>query len=324
MPMDQFLAEYYGTANAPAVEDYEKQASVELFLKLASEEGIDLNTLSDNQVEALYSNWVKNASEEKDDEKEEKVEAAKKEHEEKKAHAEKIAEADFLGRVMAHSYVQEMRKIAGVTDSVRSGAANAAKSVGRAKELLTGSRLKAREWMHGPLPEHVQHAYDAEHAAVRGARRTAAEVLGGAALAGGGYAGGAHAANKRHDKEHAVEKMSSVADKARGAWEHVKSHPKSYGGGLAGAALLASGGYALKKHHDKKKALDSVAGEHAVEKASAAGWNVDEAIDRVSAILTLGAPDEDSKVAAADTFEQAVDIRANELLEMAGYPIDWS
>ena len=127
MSMDKFLAEYYGTnktASAPE-EDLEKQASVDLFLKLASEQGIDLKSMPDAQVQQLYSNWSeKRAEAEKaaaaapapeakvaEDEKEKLKEKAKEEHEEKKAAAEKVAEADFCGRVMAHSFVQELRNI---------------------------------------------------------------------------------------------------------------------------------------------------------------------------------------------------------------------
>jgi hypothetical protein len=129
MPMDQFLAEYYGTKTASAdQENLEKEASVDLFLKLAGEEGIDLQTLPDAQVQELYARWKTAAEQEPEpgqtaahekkesaekEEREHVVEKAKEEHEEKKAYAEKVAEADFLGRVMAHSYVQEMRKIAG-------------------------------------------------------------------------------------------------------------------------------------------------------------------------------------------------------------------
>ena len=59
--MDSFLAEFYGTnktASAPAEEDLEKAASVELFMKLASDQKIDLASMPDEQVNALYTSWV--------------------------------------------------------------------------------------------------------------------------------------------------------------------------------------------------------------------------------------------------------------------------
>lgn len=133
--MDQFLAEFYGTnktasAPAPSTEDVEKQATVELFLKAAADQNIDLRSMEDGAVEKLYSNFSQNlaaektaaaqpaapaaktASEEEKKKEHEKVEEAKKEHEEKHAMAKKAAEADAMGRIMAHSYVQELRKIA--------------------------------------------------------------------------------------------------------------------------------------------------------------------------------------------------------------------
>lgn len=127
--MDSFLAEFYGTnktASAAAEEDLEKAASVELFMKLASDQKIDLAHMPDAQVNALYNSWVqktaaatapantqtKTASEEHEESEKKKREEAEKEHEEKKAASEKLAEADFLGRVMAHAYTNELRKIA--------------------------------------------------------------------------------------------------------------------------------------------------------------------------------------------------------------------
>ena len=124
--MDAFLAQMYGNDKTAAVqEDTAKEASVDLFMKLAADQNIDLGKMSDEQVSALYNNWVKAASEEEHEEHEKeekkehlehKVEEAKKEHEEKKAAAEKLAEADTLGRVMAHSFVAELRKVAAASE----------------------------------------------------------------------------------------------------------------------------------------------------------------------------------------------------------------
>ena len=67
-------------------------------------------------------------------------------------------------------------------------------------------------------------------------------------------------------------------------------------------------------------AIDQLAAEMACEKAASAGYDADEAAQRVIAVLTLGAPDS-MKVASAATLEAAVDVRALELLELAGYPV---
>jgi hypothetical protein len=71
-----------------------------------------------------------------------------------------------------------------------------------------------------------------------------------------------------------------------------------------------------------ESAIDSLAAKMAVEKAASGGWNAEEAAQRITAVLTLG-PGESEKIAHASDVNGAVDIRSSELLEMAGYPIDW-
>lgn len=94
--MDPKLAELYGT-NQP-MEDVEKLAAAELAENLAGEGGIDFSNLDPEEVEALAREVLEAQSGE---------EGAPVGDEQ-----EKVAEADYLGRVMAHSYNQEMRKIA--------------------------------------------------------------------------------------------------------------------------------------------------------------------------------------------------------------------
>lgn len=121
MSMNEFLAQYYGNT-APEAEyektasEEEQEAQIELFAKLAHDNGIDLEKLSEEQVQELFEATFKEASETEEPVEtnplEDTVKAAEEEFAVKKASQEKIAEADFLGRVMAHSYVNEMRKIA--------------------------------------------------------------------------------------------------------------------------------------------------------------------------------------------------------------------
>ena len=76
----------------------------------------------------------------------------------------------------------------------------------------------------------------------------------------------------------------------------------------------------------KKKessALDTLALADAAEKAAAAGFDSDEVVERLYAVLTLGAP-ESEKIASVQDLESAVGIRGLELLELAGYPITWN
>src|SRR5271170_2163889 len=113
MSMDAFLNEFFGTlkeASAqPSAEDLEKQAQAELFTKLAEKNNIDVTKLSDAQVDWL---WQQTFSKQAAEEHKEHLEEAKKEHEEKKAQAKILEEGTFLGKVAAHAYVSELKKIA--------------------------------------------------------------------------------------------------------------------------------------------------------------------------------------------------------------------
>lgn len=287
MGMDAFLAEYYGTdttKTAAAVEDYEKQASVELFCKLASEQGIDLNALENAQVEALFSNWVKAAAEEEPkDEKKEVEEKAKEEHEEKKAYAEKVAEADFLGRVMAHSYVQEMRKIAASGDDEKTAKWEPIEQARKA--------LKA----HGSMGK-FQKTLD---------------------IARQGGASGDSVARL----ERGIDITKGLRNRAAG------SAAKQLAPVAGGAALAAGGAYAAKKHHDKQKessAIDQLAFERAQGIAQESGFDPAEAADKIAAAFTLNLVEESTKIASIADTNVAVEVRALELLERVGYPVEWT
>lgn len=140
--MNQLLAAHYGTngvktaaaaaAGAPTAEDLEKDAQMDLFCKMAAANNIDIGKLTDAQIEALYNETFNKQAgelppqfaahvkgkdgkdgEHKEEHHEESAEdKAKKEHEEKKAMAEKLAEADYIGRAIAHACVQEWDLIA--------------------------------------------------------------------------------------------------------------------------------------------------------------------------------------------------------------------
>lgn len=268
MAMDKFLAEYYGTLDttktaAAAAEDLEKQASVDVFLKLAAAENIDLTKMPEADVQKLYDNWVKAASaptpaapaagatktaeeEKKEHEEKKKLEEAKKEHEEKKAQSEKVAEADFLGRVMAHAYVQELRNI------------EKAASAPAAAPAAGAPRVKTAE-------------------------------------------------EEKKEKEEKEKK------------EHEGKHepPK---GGEDGKHHMPP---AFMEHLKHGSALDKVAAERAYSLAAAANLDPVEAFNKVAGVINLGLAKETSEKVASAPFEQAIGIRALELLEKAGYPVAW-
>lgn len=130
MPMDPQLAAIYGTNQDG--EDTEKLAAAELAEKLAADGETDPAEFSDEQIQELAAaalaeaegDEVKEPEEDEEEEQsaqgdeEDEDAVAVKEPDEKQASAElekeakaKLAEADYLGRVMAHAYVQELRSI---------------------------------------------------------------------------------------------------------------------------------------------------------------------------------------------------------------------
>lgn len=138
--MKDQLSEIFGTntkeasaAPAPTAEDLAKEAQVNFFAELCAEKQIDVSQLDNAQVNELFKVAMEmkaakdneNSPEEKakkDKAKEEAKEkeasaavlsAAEQEYQEKRAAAVKVAEADAMGRIMAHAYIDELKKLAG-------------------------------------------------------------------------------------------------------------------------------------------------------------------------------------------------------------------
>jgi len=317
--MNEWLAQYFGTA--PVSEETTKQAHAELFVKLAMENGIDLNAMSEAEVAELYESTMGKMAEEgasEEDENKKKVEEAKKEHEEKKAAAQefeaKFAEAQFMGQTMAHAFTAELEAIeqsktagtwAGTWDKVKGG-------VRRYGELMRGGKYnremadEAKKTMATPgFKTMVNKEMIARGKSLKGTGALDVKGL-----------------RKAVEGETREGKYLSHVRKEKG-----KALAARVGTGV-GAAALAGGGAAAVHHATKDRdkessALDELAAEAAVEKVASAGWNVDEAVDRISAILTLGVDDENSKVAYAQDLSDAIEVRALELAEAAGYPVNW-
>lgn len=217
MSMNPYLAAMYDTHGyGQAVqEEQTKIAHLELFAKTAAAEGIDLSLLSPEQQTSLFNQFISKLAEddkkappfekkeEKAEEHEKKETSAeeKKEEEKKEAAAreelarvndwqQKVAEADFLGRTMAHSFwneTQEIQKAAGATESIgkslsRLGSAAADEASKHKGKLLAGA--------------------------------------GGAAMAAGGTAGYLHGKHLKEKKEE--KKKESSAFDALAAEQAVK------------------------------------------------------------------------------------------------------
>lgn len=126
--MDEFLNELYGTSETISGEDVEKQAAAEFLVKLAEQEGVNLDDLSDEEVGSLLSEIEGEMG------KEAEAESTVDDQEAQ----EKLAEADFLGRAMAHAYVNELAEIE--KEAGRAGAAYQA-----AKGAVTGALGKIKK-----------------------------------------------------------------------------------------------------------------------------------------------------------------------------------
>ena len=109
--MDPKLAEIYGT-NQTTDADIEKLAAAELATQLAGDEQIaDTEGMTEEDLEAIAQEVLAPAETETQVEEPREPTEQEKTSAEKEAQ-EKVAEADYLGRTMAHAYVQELNKIA--------------------------------------------------------------------------------------------------------------------------------------------------------------------------------------------------------------------
>jgi hypothetical protein len=121
--MDPTLAELYGT-NQPDETDLEKLAQAELAQELADEGGVDLDNLDGDALEQLAQEVLAEGEQEGDEE------------------AEKTAAleyGDFMGRVMAHAFTNELRGI-DKEAKAKELAAGAKAGVKRVGELLAGGK----------------------------------------------------------------------------------------------------------------------------------------------------------------------------------------
>ena len=287
--MDPTLAEIYGT-NQPSEADIEKLAAAELAEELSENEEANIDGMSDDDVEALAAQVL---AAESDEEEQEEGETDEVDQES----MEKISEADYLGRVMAHSYVNELRSIektAMTQEELSKMTPEKLKKMqkGRIKSVSKAHRMALREKKIRDIPGKIE-AFG----------RKATEPIGRAAktLAGSEEVG---LLRKR---------LGQVGGAIRRGAGHVGAHLSKHQGkyGLGGAALALGGGaYAAKKYMDKKSsALDTLAERRAIEILEANGIDPE----------TLQPAQEWEKVSSADVLNSAVDSRAWEILGQFGF-----
>jgi hypothetical protein len=155
------LAAMYGTPGGPAQEDQEKVAQAELFIKLAHEVGLDLSQYSDEQLSQWWEQTfpkeagadaapAADASAAAPATSEEKLAAAQAEFAAAQEFKEKVAEMDYLGRLMAHAYINELTKIGEAMDKTAAMPPQLAAALGKGgngekKEEGNGAKEEKKE-----------------------------------------------------------------------------------------------------------------------------------------------------------------------------------
>jgi hypothetical protein len=218
--MNEYLAELYGTGELVKeaseevelteenVEEYLEKSAAEAFVEAATEDDIDLNKLAEDEVAELYvpfhDEFMKQAAEELGLEYEEAPDEGE----------EKLAEADFLGRAMAHAYVNELSEIekeAGPRwEKTKAAPGKAVRWVGRTgakagKAIGRGAKAGAKGVGRGAK------AYGQAMKGARGRKWQAAAIGGTAAAAGGAGAGGYFGYKKKKASDEYAEAVEERA-----------------------------------------------------------------------------------------------------------------
>lgn len=316
MPMDPHLAAIYNTNEDET--DVEKLAAAQLAEELADDGEIDPNELSDEDAEALAKKVLESeesaeeeaeeaeepetASAEEEEaeeteEEQEKVSAAEEEEPEEQEEPqadteaeaqEKLAEADYLGRVMAHAYTQELRKIAAAQATEEQEEETQEKTAGKVSNFLKGVGGGAK----------------------KGAKRYGELMAGGEKRVGGGKRAG--------------NKLRSFGKHAKGTKDRSEAMKSlAARGGTAAAAGGAAGGAAALHKHKKKaaaaqaSAVDILAERRAIEILKENGIELEQPTAEEPEVK------EQTKTSASEKEMQlladAVEKRAIEMLDQAGY-----
>jgi hypothetical protein len=221
--MDPKLAEVYKTNQADET-DVEALATAALAEKLASADEVDVSGLSDDEAEALAAQILEGEAPAEEPQAEGDEPAAEGEEktagEELTPEQEKIAEADYLGRVMAHAYVAERREIekeASKMDAVREGVNNlkgAVAMTGAAASKKMDAAKAGAKAAKGKVMEHVG--------------KHSKKYMGGAAAAigAGGFAAGRKSKKASAEQPAETEERMSALDTLALARAHeiLKEH----------------------------------------------------------------------------------------------------
>lgn len=257
--MDPKLAEIYGT-NQQTEADLEKLAAAELAEGLANDEELTTEGMTEEELEAVAQD-VLNASGEEGEQEGGDIDGQEKTSAAEEAQ-EKLAEADYLGRVMAHAYVNELNGIQGEMEK-EAGMTGGQRSAYAAKQ--TAKKVGGKV---GDFLGKVKDIATAKQAREGFSAAKKSKDIGGKAMAMG---------QKGALSEKGKKRAGELAAKNLGEGkEHMKSGLKGaaktvglYGGG---AAALYGGKKALEK---KSSALDTLVEARALEILQASGIDPD-------------------------------------------------
>jgi hypothetical protein len=348
MTMDEWLANVYGTGGAPEQVDLEKMAQLAILEKLANEEGYDLSGLTEEQAIALANEVMAAGSQDgetqQEPEQQEQQDPEQVEMELAKEAQAKFEEADFLGRVMAHAYTQELEKIAqekqafvGQNSPVHLGPGEMPDvgGLGRTDAPSTAAAGSQPNREHGPtradysrkkqIMDKVREKATAAKGAVKGVAKRYGELMrGGKELGMGGsvQAGVGRAGNKKL--------LSSLALGGRNRAEALKSLG-ARGGTAAGAAALGYGAYKAlgggKSKSEKSKEAEDLSVFEKLAEERAAEMLMANNVDPETGDIPQQEPQQGQEQQAQqeptpdEQFEGAVDARAIEMLREAGYDV---
>lgn len=243
--MNEFLANLYNTSENLGVDEASqtKLAEARMLDEALASEGVSIDDLDGETImKVAYAMFGDESELVKEATKEEGEEGEEEEGEEDEEET-KMAEADFLGRMMAHAYVDEL-------NSLEKEAAAPAWVAGAGEKLRKA--YEAAKGVPGAVGRKVTPKGVADRLQNRIVKKITKKMTGGKSLGSG------MSSEMTRD---AINKAILRGEKIRG------------GAALgAGAGALGAGGYGIKKALEKKgSAIDSLAEDRAIEILKEAG-----------------------------------------------------
>lgn len=302
------------------------------YTKIASDNGIDISAYSVEQVAENFGNWIKEASGGGEDQADYDVKVASEFLNEIAAETytfqKQAADAEAFGQIAAHSYFSTLQKLAN-------------EGTVRDVSMLAdprGTRVDGTSSSHGyDMPTavggHSSRKIDPSEENLMSSPSRKNRSIPERTLEN------TNTSNKVKDKLSLADKLKGSASRAgakiKGSASEIAENFRTHGsktrtgakvvGGLAAAGALAAGGKAVyDKVNEKKASFDRTAARYAIEKLAERGIDPSYSTPRLEHALgqSMWQPlSDDVKIASAQDAETAVATRAVELIDLAGYEL---